>query len=81
MGMVDTSTTLHAFANTVCAAQSMVQDIMRREVEWQGVQEALNNGDVDQAVLHFLQAVTGLQLLTHAADYMVLFTALGDEYR
>ena len=69
------------FQQFVCAAQSMVHDIMRREVEWQGAQEALNDCNLDQAVLHFLRAVTSLQLMTHATEYMGLFTALGDDYR
>lgn len=54
----------------------MVQDIMRGEVEWQGVQEALNDAVLDKATLHFLRAVTGLQMLRCAEDYMVLLTAL-----
>ena len=65
----------------MCAAQTTVQDIIRRQVQWKGVQEALNESYLDQAVLHFLRAVTSLQMLAHAADCMMLFTVLDDEYR
>ena len=62
----------------MCALQDMIQDILTGEVEWMGIEEALNDSRVDEAAVHFLRAITALQMLTHKADYHII-TVIYDE--
>lgn len=54
----------------------MMQQIVGGQLQWEGVEEALNGSRLDEAVLHFLRTITAAQMLMRT-DYYDEFLGLG----